>query len=54
MDHMTGGELIIKKSGIKYHYTHYIYIAASFVNGALIKRCQESYILIHSIQGRER
>jgi len=37
-------ELIIKKSGIKYHYTH-IYIV-SFVNGALSKRFQERCMLI--------
>ncbi len=30
-------ELIIKKCGIKYHYTH-TYTVASFVNGALNKR----------------
>jgi transposase len=35
-------ELIIKKSGIKYHYTH-IY-PVSFVNGALSRRCQERYM----------
>ena len=37
-------ELIIKKSGIKYHYTH-IY-TVSFVNGALSKRFQERCMLI--------
>ena len=37
-------ELIIKKSGIKYHYTH-IY-RVYFANGALNKRYQEKYMLI--------
>ncbi len=36
-------ELIIKKSGIKYHYTHTY--AASFVNGDSNRRYQEKYML---------
>ena len=36
-------ELIVKKSGIKYHYTH---IYRYFENGALNRRCQERYMLI--------
>jgi putative transposase len=37
-------EVIVKKSGIKYHYTH-IYLVF-FENGALSRRCQEKYMLI--------
>jgi putative transposase len=37
-------EVIVKKSGIKYHYTH-IY-PVFFENGALSRRCQEKYMLI--------
>jgi putative transposase len=37
-------ELIIKKSGIKYHYTH-IY-PVYFENGALSRKYQEKYMLI--------
>jgi transposase len=37
-------EVIVKKSGIKYHYTP-IY-PVFFENGALSRRCQEKYMLI--------
>ena len=36
-------ELIIKKSGIKYHYTHIYHVF--FVNGALSRRYHEKYML---------
>jgi hypothetical protein len=37
-------EAIVKKSGIKYHYT--LYAAISFVNRGSNRRCQERYMLI--------
>ena len=45
-------ELIIKKSGIKYHYTH-IY-RTSFEKGDLNKRYQERYMLIQHPEKRKR
>jgi len=44
-------ELIIKKSGIKYHYTRTY--TAYFVNGALNKRYQEKYMLILHLNKRK-
>src|SRR6476661_8531005 len=45
-------ELIVKKSGIKYHYTH-IY-PVSFENGALNRRFQEKYMLILHLWRKKR
>jgi len=45
-------ELIIKKNGIKYHYTH-IY-PVSFENGALNRRFQEKYMLILHLWRKKR
>ena len=45
-------ELIIKKSGIKYHYTHIYPI--SFENGALSRRFQEKYMLILHLWRKKR
>ena len=45
-------ELIIKKSGIKYHYNH-IY-RTSFVNGDSNKNYQEKYMLIQHPKKRKR
>jgi hypothetical protein len=45
-------ELIIKKSGTRYHYTH-IY-PVYFANGDSNKRCQERYMLIPHPKKRKR
>src|SRR5215212_8055463 len=45
-------ELIIKKSGIKYHYTH-IY-PVSFVNWDLSRRFQEKYMSIQHLYWRKK
>src|SRR6478736_10575689 len=45
-------ELIVKRSGIKYHYTH-IY-PVSFINGALSRRYQEKYMSIHLLWRKKR
>jgi hypothetical protein len=47
-------ELIVKNGGIKYHYTHYIYAAISFVNRGSNRRCQERYMLIQQYPWRKK
>ena len=42
LDHKKVDELIVKKSGIKYHHTQH---AASSASGASSRRCQERYML---------
>ncbi|HXT83945.1 MAG TPA: hypothetical protein VN704_06385, partial [Verrucomicrobiae bacterium] len=44
-------QLIIKKSGIKYHYTH-IYLF--FENGDLNRKYQERYMLILHLKRKKR
>jgi hypothetical protein len=45
MDNKTGGRVIIKKNGIKYHHIHPHIPVTSFENMDSNKKYQEKYIL---------
>jgi hypothetical protein len=53
MDNKTGGIVIIKKNGIKYHHIHPHIPVTSFENMDSNKKYQEKYMLILRLQRKK-